>query len=204
VHLPVRSQRRVESAESVPLGGLYFDGDTARRFVGNVAVGGDFFITEKVMMMTGFFTDLSSAMNVPENPLRYHNPQINRLGGTISLGLNVAGVSLSVGSTFIYGKGDSTGVLVDAGNLAVEYNRTEATSRTVYLHITGATRAASDLGDKTATGIKKRLAEKKKKEAEEAERKKREAQETEEAEEAEPKKPEAEGTEQSGEPAENN
>jgi len=194
VHLPVRSQRRVESAESVPLGGLYFDGDTARRFVGNVAVGGDFFITEKVMMMTGFFTDLSSAMNIPENPLRYHNPQISRLGGTISLGLNVAGVSLSVGSTFIYGKGDSTGVLVDAGNLAVEYNRTEATSRTVYLHITGATRAASDLGDKSATGIKKRLAEKKKKEEEEAERKQREAQEAEEAEEAE----------QGGEPAEAN
>ena len=179
VHLPVRSMRRVESAEPVPLGGLYFDGDTARRFVGNVAVGGDFIITKKVMMMAGFFTDLSSAMNIPENPVRYHNPQITRLGGTISLGLNIAGVSLAVGSTYLYGKGDSTGVLVDAGNLAVDYSRAEATSRTVYLHITGATRAASDLGDKTATGIKKRLAKKKQEEEEEAERKKREAEEAE-------------------------
>ena len=207
VHLPVRSMRRVESAEPVPVGGLYFDGDTARRFVGNVAVGGDFTITKKVMMMAGFFTDLSSAMDIPENPVRYHNPQITRLGGTISLGLNIAGVSLAVGSTYLYGKGDSTGVLVDAGNLAVDYTRTEATSRTVYLHITGATRAAADLGDKTATGIKKRLAKKKQKQADEAERKQREAQEaeeTEEAEKAELKKPEAEETKRGEEPAEAN
>ena len=75
-------------------------------------------------------------------------------------------------------------------SLAVDYTRTEATSRTVYLHITGATRAAADLGDKTATGIKKRLAEKKQKEAEEAERKQREAQ------------PEAEETKRGEKPAE--
>jgi len=180
IHLPVRSNARVSTAEPVPVGGLYFDGDTARRFIGNVAVAGDFSITRKVGMMAGFFTDLSSAMNVPENPVRYHNPQINRLGGTLSLGLNIAGVSLSVGSTYIYGKGDSTGVLVDAGNLAVDYTRTEATSRTVYLHITGATQAASELGDKSAQAIKRRLAEKKaQEEAEEAERKKREAEDSE-------------------------
>ena len=176
IHLPVRSQQRVESAESVPVGGLYFDDDTARRFIGNVAVAGDFTITKKVKVMAGFFTDLSSATNIPENPVMFHNPQINRLGGTLSLGLNIAGVSLTVGSTFLYGKGDSTGVLVDSGNIAVDYTRREATSRTVYLHLTGATRAASDLSDKTAAGIKKRLDKKK---AEEAGRKKREAEDSE-------------------------
>jgi len=175
---PVRSQRRVNTAAMVPVGGLYFDQDTARRFIGNVAVAGDFFINKKVMIETGFFTDLSSAKNIPENPIRYQNPQINRFGGTVSLGLNVAGVALSVGSTFIYGKGDATGVVADLNNLAVDYTRTQATSRTVYLHITGATRAAADLGDKTATGIKKRVA-KKKKEAEEEERQEREAEEAE-------------------------
>ena len=65
-----------------------------------------------------------------------------------------------MGSTFIYGKGDATGVVADLNNLAVDYTRTQATSRTVYLHITGATRAAADLGDRTATGIKKRGREK--------------------------------------------
>jgi hypothetical protein len=174
---PVRSQRRVETTAMVPVGGLYFDQDTARRFIGNVAVAGDFFINKKVMIETGFFTDLSSAKNIPENPIRYQNPQINRFGGTVSLGLNVAGVALSVGSTVIYGKGNATGVVVDANDLALGYVRTEATSRTIYLHLTGATQAAADLGDKSAQGIKKRMA--KKKEAEEAERQEREAEETE-------------------------
>ena len=173
---PVRSQQRVET--SGPVGGVFFDSDTSRRVIGNVAIAGDFFISKKVTLEAGFFTDLSSAKDVPANPDRYYNPQINRLGGTLSLGVNVAGVALSVGSTFIYGKGDATGVVTDLNNLAVDYTRTQATSRTVYLHITGATRAASDLGDKTATGIKKRLA-KKKEETEEEERQKREAEEAE-------------------------
>jgi hypothetical protein len=197
MHFPVRSGPRVESAEQVPVGGLYFDEDTARRFIGNVAVAGDFVINKKVMIEAGFFTDLSSAHNIPENPVRYHTPQTNRLGATLSLGLNVAGVSLAVGSTFIYGKGDATGVVVDAGNLAVDYTRTEATSRTVYLHITGATQAASDLGDKTTRGIKRRQ-EEKAREAEEAERLEREA------EEAERLEREAEEAEKSGEPADPN
>jgi len=207
MHFPVQSGSRVNSAEQVPVGGLYFDGDTARRFIGNVAVAGDFVINKKVMIEAGFFTDLSSARDIPENPVRYHTPQTNRLGGTLSLGLHVAGVSLAVGSTFIYGKGDATGVVVDTGNLAVDYTRTEATSRTVFLHITGATQAASDLGDKTTRGIKKRQ-EEKAKEAEEAERLEREAEEAErlerEAEEAERLERDAEEAEKSGEPADPN
>jgi hypothetical protein len=169
IHTPVGSGDRVQSSAMVPVGGLYFDRDTARRFIGNVAVAGDFFISKKVMLEAGFFTDLSSAKDIPENPIRYQNPQINRLGGTLSVGINVAGVALSVGSTFLYGKGEATGVVVDQANEGLGYTRTEATSRTVYLHLTGATRAASDLGDKTAQGIKKRMAKKKQEEAEEAE-----------------------------------
>jgi hypothetical protein len=168
IYTPVGSGLRVKTQETVPIGGLFFDDDTARRFIGNVAIGGDFFITKKVMIETGFFTDLSSATNIPENPVRYQNPQINRFGGTVSLGLNVAGVALAVGSTFVYGRGDATGVVVDAGNGALGYTRTEAVSRAIYLHITGATKAAADLGDKTARGIKKRLAHKQREEAEEA------------------------------------
>ncbi len=179
IHTPVKSGSRVKSGAAVPVGGLYFDDNTARRFIGNVAIGGDFVITRKVMIEAGFFTDLSSAADIPERPVQYYNAQINRFGGTLSIGLNIAGVSLAVGSTFLYGKGNATGVAVDTGNLALDYTRTEATSRTVYLHVTGATRAVSDLGGRTASGIKKRMAEKDRKEAEEAERLRREAEEAE-------------------------
>jgi hypothetical protein len=179
IHSPVRSSRRVETAAMVPIGGLFFDEDTARRFIGNVAVGGDFFFSKKVALEAGFFTDLSSATNIPANPVRYQNAQINRFGGTLSVAVNVAGVALAVGSTYIYGKGDAVGVVVDSANEGLGYTRTESTSRTVYLHLTGATQAAADLGGKSASGIKKRMAEKEKAEAEEDARLEREAAEAE-------------------------
>jgi len=151
---PVRSGQRAENDGSLPIGGLFYDNNTARRAIGNVAIGGDFFISKKVMVETGFFTNFSSAINIPTNPTRYYNPQINQYGGTVSMGLDVAGVSLAVGTTFLYGKGPATGVIIDRDNLATGYTRTEASSRTIFLHITGATRAVSALSDKTAKGIK--------------------------------------------------
>jgi hypothetical protein len=106
------------------------------------------------MIETGFFTDLSSAIDIPANPDRYYNPQINRYGGTLSFGLDVAGNALAVGTTFLYGKGPATGAIIDANNLVVGHVRTEASSRSIFLHITGATRAVSRLAEKTAKGIK--------------------------------------------------
>jgi len=166
---PVRSGQRAKAVDPSRLGGLFFDNDTARRAIGNVAIGGDFVVTKKVTIEAGFFTDFSSAVNIPADPTRYYNPRINRFGGTLSLALNIAGVSLAVGSTVLYGKGDATGVVVDTNNLAVDYTRTEATSRVVYLHVTGATQAASDLGTKSAAGIEAKRARKRREDDQEGE-----------------------------------
>ncbi len=152
---PVRSGQRAKIGSSTAIGGLFYDNDTARRAIGNVALGGDFFISKKIMIETGFFTDFSSAINIPSDPNRFYNPQINRYAGTVSFGINVGGVALAVGTTFLYGKGPATGAVIDRDNLATQYVRTEATSRSVFLHITGATRAVSTLTDKTAKGVKK-------------------------------------------------
>jgi long-subunit fatty acid transport protein len=161
LHLPTRAGLRVDSDASVPIGGLFFDLETQRLTTGNVAIAGDFFIGKIVAIEAGFFTDFSSALRIPENPDRYYSARINRLGGTISVGFNVVGISLAVGSTVIYGKGDATGVRVDLGNIAAGYARTEATSRIVYLHLTGATRAAEDVSKKAAERIKARQARRK-------------------------------------------
>lgn len=173
-YAPVRSGLRVEVPDPVPVGGLLFDANTARRPTGNVAVAGEFAITRRVSIQTGFFTDLSSAVKIPENPDRYYNPRIQRFGGTLSLGLNIAGISLTVGSTFIYGRGDATGVVVDVNNQPLDYTRTQATSRIVYLHLTGAAGAASDLGDGAGA---RHGRERKQREAEEAEQRRRDAEE---------------------------
>lgn len=151
---PVRSGQRAKTDQSVPIGGLFYDNDTARRAIGNVAIGADFFISKKFMIETGFFTDFSSAINIPSNPDRYYNAQINRYGGTVSIGLDVGGISLAVGTTFLYGKGPATGAIIDQDNLVTAYTNTEASARSIFLHVTGATRAVSSLTDKTAKGIK--------------------------------------------------
>jgi len=160
-YTPVGSGSRAKVTEPVPVGGVLFDNDTKRRAIGNVAIGGEFFVSKKWMIATGFFTDFSSAINIPANPDQFYNPQINRYAGTLSLGLNVAGVALQVGSTFLFGKGPATGAIVDAQDLAIGYTRTEATSRTIFLHITGATRAVSDLGERTAKSVESRREKKK-------------------------------------------
>ena len=163
-HGPVRSGNRVELAPGAPeealIGGLFFDNDTRRLPTGNVAVAGEFTIHRRVTIQTGFFTDLSSAVKIPENPERYYNYRINRFGGTLSLGVDASGISLALGTTFVYGRGDATGVVVDVNNLLLEYARTEATSRIVYVHLTGVTRAAEQIGDRATRRIKARKAKK--------------------------------------------
>ncbi len=69
-HAPVKSSTRIKSDVQVPLGGLFFDADTGRTPAANVAVAGDFFIGRVVVIEAGFFTDLSSALKIPENPQR--------------------------------------------------------------------------------------------------------------------------------------
>lgn len=173
LHFPVRSGSNVKTNTDVLVGGVFFDADTSRNFVPNVAVAGDFFIGKIVMIEAGFFTDLSSAPLIPADPTRYYSPRIHRLGGTMSVGFNVAGISLAVGSTVIYGKGNATGVAVRLEDFTGQFTRTEATSRIVYLHLTGATRAAEDVSTKAREAIKERQQRKK----EEEERELREAEE---------------------------
>ena len=168
-HAPVAGGAVVEVPQGISAGGNFWDNNTARRAVGNAAIAGDFFINEKVMMEMGFFTDLSSALKIPSNPDRFYNPRIHRLGGTLSVGVNVAGVSLAVGSTVLYGRGKATGAVLDLGNRVLEYTLTDARSRIVYLHITGATQAASKVSKKAAEGIRARR-RRKKREAEKAAR----------------------------------
>lgn len=159
-YTPVPSHNRVDVSEPVPVGGFLFDNDTKRLATGNVAVAGDFRIRKELSITAAFFTDLSSAQKIPSNPTRYYNARVQRLGGTLSVGLNVAGISLAIGSTFIYGRGAATGVVVDFDNLDASYDRTQQTSRIVYLFLTGATQTVVNLGNKAQEGIKGRLEKK--------------------------------------------
>jgi len=165
-HGPVRSSQRVELAQDVPIGGLFFDNDTRRLPTGNVALAGEFGIRRRVTIQTAFFTDFSSAAKIPDNPDRYYNPRVNRFGGTLSLGVHASGISLAVGSTVVSGRGHGTGVVLDTANLALGYERTQAISRAVYFHVTGVTGAAKVAGSKISRRMRKRSGEAKKPEQE--------------------------------------
>ena len=154
-HAPVREGQRIDLPPDISLGSIYFDDQTKRLATGNVAIAGDFrFRKKEVGILTGFFTDLSSAQKIPENPDIYYQPRINRFGATLSVVLNLSGVSLSVGSTFLYGRGSVSAARVDLNNLVLDYVRTGATSRIVYLHITGVAQAGRELGQRTQRRIK--------------------------------------------------
>lgn len=159
-HSPVPSSNRVELSEPVPVGGLFFDNDTKRLATGNAALAGDFNINQKISIETAFLTDMSSAQRIPVDPDRYYNPRIHHYGAALTMRLSVGGVSLGVGATFLYGRGDATGVTVDRANIAVDYTKTEASSRIIYLHLTGATKAAVDLGTKAQQGIQEKIEKK--------------------------------------------
>lgn len=155
-HGPVRSSERAALPQDVPIGGLFFDNDTRRLPTGNVALAGDFLIGKRITIQAGFFTDISSAVKIPDNPTRYYNDRINRFGGTLSFGVNATGINLAIGSTVVYGRGDATGVVVDTGNTVLDYTRTQATSRIVYVHLTGVTRAVGKVAGKAYRGVRKR------------------------------------------------
>ena len=160
-YTPVPSHNEVDISEPVPVGGLFFDDSTKRLATGNVAVAGEFFIRKELSITAGFFTDLSCAVKIPNDPTQYYNPRTQRLGGTLSISMNVAGIALALGSTFIYGRGDATGVMVDFDSLAADYTRTQISSRIVYLYLTGATQAVANLGGKAERGIEQRHKKKK-------------------------------------------
>ena len=155
IHGPTRNLRRVELPAGVPPSalGIYFDQSTKRRPIGNVAAAIDVRLPRNLMVEVGAFTDLSAAPNIPSNPTRYHVPQVNRYGATASLAFEVAGVSLSVGSTFIFGRGDGTAALLDSETLLIGYEPTSALSRIAYIHITGATEAAETAAKATGNRI---------------------------------------------------
>ena len=158
-HGPVRDRNRVDvPAEVGPQGlGFFFEERTRRRPIGNAAIGADFKITQNVSFQIGALSDLSAAPPIPKGPTRFFVPQINRFGGTASIAFQVGGVDLSLGSTFLLGRGPATGVVLDAQNRLLGYDNTQAISRIGYLHITGATQAAKLAGKATERMFKRKF-----------------------------------------------
>lgn len=114
-----------------------------RRTSGNVALGAEVILWDKVAVRAGFFTSLSAAPNVPARSDRYHAPDINRFGGALSVGIQAAGYDLSLGTTGLVGRGDALSYSPD--DASAPYRRAEVRDATLFVFLTGMRNAISKL-----------------------------------------------------------
>jgi hypothetical protein len=117
---------------------------------GNVAIGSELRLFERVAVRAGLFTSLSAAPPVPRQSTQYYAPDIHRFGGALSLGVTTSGYDLSLGAAGLYGRGDA--MALDTTNAADPYQRTSVRDATLFVFLTGArnaiTRLAKDAQEK--------------------------------------------------------
>ncbi len=146
VFAPVSGGERVaidtESDGSTPVLGLYFDNETRREWVGNLAFGAERVLSDIVTVRGGLFTDFSSAPRIPSRPDAYQVEKIHRFGLSASFGFRFAGLSLNVGSAARFGWGRAVGVDGFTVDTSPQYVRRQARQRVFVFTISGAAAAA--------------------------------------------------------------
>ncbi|MEZ4287594.1 MAG: hypothetical protein R3A47_05515 [Polyangiales bacterium] len=154
-HSPVRDRQRIRVPATLTTRevGFFFDPTTKRQAVGNFALATDVLVTENLMFELGAFTDFSAAPRIPSHPDIFQVPRIHRFGTTASVAVHVRGLSLALGATAVFGRGHATSAFVDLQNDVSNYSRSNARSRLIYLHITGASELTSSTASKAESFI---------------------------------------------------
>lgn len=131
--------------------GVYLARSTARRWTPNLAIGAEHRFG-KVVVAGGFFTNVSSAPDVPETSTVYTPDQVNLWGLAVSVGVDTKGYRLSLGASGLFGKGEALTANFDERLVPGSYTRTEARRSALVLYIAGAvavaTKTAKRVGDK--------------------------------------------------------
>lgn len=115
-----------------------------RNYNGNVAVGMSTTLADSIAIRAGVYTDLSSAPSIPRTSISYQMPDINRVGGTLSIGIAAEGYDLSLGVVGLYGRGHALSFNADAEDTAT-YQRTRATDRMFFVFLNGVRNAVRKL-----------------------------------------------------------
>jgi hypothetical protein len=84
---------------------LPFDPDITRNGVFNLNLGAEFLIIREVSIAGGFFTDFSSAPDIPESPTRNQAPHVNLMGMSMSIGYFGTHTLSRVGLLYSFGTG---------------------------------------------------------------------------------------------------
>jgi hypothetical protein len=123
-----------------------------RHWNGNVAIGASASLPRTVQLRAGLYTDLSSAPRIPKTSTSYYDPDVNRLGGTLAVGLQSEGFDISLGMIGLFGIGHAMAFdnNPDSGSI---YQRTQATDRMFLLFVNGVKSAISTLAKHAEKGL---------------------------------------------------
>ncbi len=140
--------------------GLFYADEWHRNWGGNGSVGIDLTLSHGLTVRAGLFTDLSSAPAIKKRSYTYSDPDIDRFGGALSVGINNNGYDLTVGASGSYGRGDA--YAFDASNAAdfsAPYIRTGVEDRTVFVFLSGAKQAVMRVAKQTVQKVEDRRRE---------------------------------------------
>ncbi len=154
-------QSRVDEAtQQAADPGLLYAQTWRRRYAVNGSAGVELSLPHGITLRSGLFTDLSSAPALKKSSYVYSDPDIDRYGGALSVGLNSGGYNLAIGASGSYGRGDAYAFDSDAqADSGAPYKRTSVEDRTVFLFLSGAKNAVSRVATQTMDTIKERRRE---------------------------------------------
>jgi long-chain fatty acid transport protein len=127
-HLPVSYSLIAPNAADQPAydgikSRLPFNPDVTRKGVLNFNLGAEFLIIREVSIAGGFFTDFTSAPDIPENPSKNQPPHVNLFGMSMSIGYFGTHTLSRVGLLYSFGSGSSTNLRCGANNQTCDVDR---------------------------------------------------------------------------------
>jgi len=125
-----------------------------RTFNGNLALGASASLPRTFTVRAGVYTDLSSAPSVPKTSTTYTPPDVNRVGGTLSVGLRNEGYDLSVGAIGVFGVGEGLSFSTDPSAGEAAYARTQVRDRMFLVFLNGVRSAISTLAKQADQKLK--------------------------------------------------
>ena len=145
---------RTPDAETgaLPRVGAFTSETFYRTWSGNVALGASASLPRTITVRAGIYTDLSSAPAVPRYSATYFQPDTNRVGGTLSVGLRNQGFDLSIGTIGVFGRGKGMS-FNNESTTNMTYQRTVVTERMFLFFLNGAKSAISTLAKKAEQTI---------------------------------------------------
>lgn len=128
--------------------GTFYAETWYRRWSGNLAIGAEATLRESIAVRAGLYTDLSSAPPVPATADKYAPPDVQRVGGTLSIGLVQDNYDISIGAIGLYGRGKGLSYETSQEGPA-QFQRTTVTDRMFLVFVNGVRSAVSAIAKKT-------------------------------------------------------